>query len=87
MAATNTIQLRHAHTMSDLDTADSSPLARLRSAPTPAGQRPADLEALARLIEAGQLTPVIGRTYPLRQAPDAMRHLQAGHTRGSSSSR
>jgi NADPH:quinone reductase-like Zn-dependent oxidoreductase len=45
-------------------------------------QRRADLETLARLIEAGQLTPVIGKTYPLRQAADAMRHLQAGHARG-----
>jgi NADPH:quinone reductase-like Zn-dependent oxidoreductase len=39
-------------------------------------------DKLARLIEAGQLTPVVGKTYPLRQAPDAMRHLQAGHARG-----
>jgi NADPH:quinone reductase-like Zn-dependent oxidoreductase len=31
---------------------------------------------------AGQLTPVIGKTYPLHQAPGAMRHLQAGHARG-----
>ena len=42
----------------------------------------ADLERLARLIEAGDLTPTIERTYPLDQAPDAMRHLQAGHARG-----
>ena len=42
----------------------------------------ADLETLARLIEAGQLTPVIGKTHPLHQTPDAMRHLQAGHARG-----
>jgi NADPH:quinone reductase-like Zn-dependent oxidoreductase len=44
--------------------------------------RLADLETLARLIEAGQVTPVIGKTYPLRQAPDAMRDLLAGHARG-----
>jgi NADPH:quinone reductase-like Zn-dependent oxidoreductase len=44
--------------------------------------RLADLETLAQLIEAGQLTPVIGKTYPLRQAPDAMRDLLAGHARG-----
>src|SRR5947207_2573132 len=41
-----------------------------------------DLETLAQLIEAGQLTPVIGKTYPLHQAPDAMRDLLAGHARG-----
>jgi len=34
------------------------------------------------LTEAGDVTPVIGKTYPLRQAPDAMRDLQAGHARG-----
>lgn len=40
------------------------------------------LEALRPLVEAGQLTPVIERTYPLGEVPDAMRHLQAGHARG-----
>jgi NADPH:quinone reductase-like Zn-dependent oxidoreductase len=40
------------------------------------------LEALRPLIEAGRLTPVIDRTYPLADVPDAMRHLQAGHARG-----
>ncbi len=42
----------------------------------------ADLERLARLIEAGNLMPVIDGTYPLEQARDAMRHLQAGLARG-----
>ncbi len=42
----------------------------------------ADLERLARLIEAGKLMPVIDGTYPLEQARDAMRHLQAGLARG-----
>jgi len=42
----------------------------------------ADLERLARLIEAGKLTPTIERTYPLEQAPEAMHHLQAGDARG-----
>jgi NADPH:quinone reductase-like Zn-dependent oxidoreductase len=45
-------------------------------------QRRAGLETLARLIDAGQLTPVTGKTYPLHQAPDAMRDLRAGHARG-----
>ncbi len=44
--------------------------------------RQADLEFLAQLIDAGQLTPVIGNTYPLHQAPDAMRDLRAGRARG-----
>jgi NADPH:quinone reductase-like Zn-dependent oxidoreductase len=59
-----------------------SPFTRQRLTMLISRQRRADLETLARLIEAGQLTPVIGKTYPLRQAPDAMRHLQAGHARG-----
>ena len=42
----------------------------------------ADLERLAQLIETGELTPVIGKTYPLDQTPDAMRDLLAGHARG-----
>jgi NADPH:quinone reductase-like Zn-dependent oxidoreductase len=41
-----------------------------------------DLERLARLIEAGEVKPFIDKTYPLHEAPDAMRHLQAGRARG-----
>lgn len=42
----------------------------------------ADLEPLSRLIEAGQVTPIVDRTYPLAEVPDAMRLLEAGHARG-----
>jgi NADPH:quinone reductase-like Zn-dependent oxidoreductase len=42
----------------------------------------ADLLVLAQLIDSGQLTPVIDRTYPLSQAPDAIRYIQQGHARG-----
>ncbi len=59
-----------------------SPFTRQRLTTLISRPRGADLQTLARLIDAGQLTPVIGTTYPLRQAPDAMRHLQAGHARG-----
>jgi NADPH:quinone reductase-like Zn-dependent oxidoreductase len=38
--------------------------------------------ALKELIEAGKLTPVIDRTYPLSEAPKAIRYLEAGHARG-----
>jgi NADPH:quinone reductase-like Zn-dependent oxidoreductase len=37
-----------------------------------------DLIVLKQLIESGKLTPVIGRTYPLAEAPEAIRNLQAG---------
>ena len=42
----------------------------------------ADLEFLTELIEAGKVTPVIDKTYPLSQVPDAIRDLHAGHARG-----
>jgi NADPH:quinone reductase-like Zn-dependent oxidoreductase len=41
-----------------------------------------DLQTLRELSEAGKLTPVIDRTYPLREVPEAIRQLEAGHTRG-----
>jgi NADPH:quinone reductase-like Zn-dependent oxidoreductase len=59
-----------------------SPFTRQRLTMLISRQRGADLETLARLIEAGQVTPVIGKTYPLHQAPDAIRDLLAGHARG-----
>lgn len=41
-----------------------------------------DLRRLSTLIEAGQLTPSIERTYPLSDVPAAMAHLAAGRARG-----
>ncbi|MGZ4716683.1 MAG: NAD(P)-dependent alcohol dehydrogenase [Acidimicrobiales bacterium] len=41
-----------------------------------------DLEAVTELIEAGSVTPSVDRTYPLDQAQDAMRQLEAGQVRG-----
>jgi NADPH:quinone reductase-like Zn-dependent oxidoreductase len=41
-----------------------------------------DLQALAEMIEAGTVTPVVGRTYPLVDAPEAVRELERGHARG-----
>lgn len=40
------------------------------------------LEALRELIEAGTVTPMIDRVYPLAEAADAMRHVGSGHARG-----
>lgn len=42
----------------------------------------ADLDALRQFIEDGKLTPVIDRTYPLAEAPDAIRRLEQGPVRG-----
>ncbi len=41
-----------------------------------------DLERLSALIEAGQVTPSVGSTYPLAEAAEAMRQLVAGQVRG-----
>jgi NADPH:quinone reductase-like Zn-dependent oxidoreductase len=41
-----------------------------------------DLEFLKELIEAGKVIPVIDRTFPFAEAPDAIRYLEAGHARG-----
>ncbi|MPZ93230.1 MAG: zinc-binding dehydrogenase, partial [Actinobacteria bacterium] len=41
-----------------------------------------DLLALAELIAAGKLTPVIDRAYPLSQAAEALRYVGEGHTQG-----
>jgi NADPH:quinone reductase-like Zn-dependent oxidoreductase len=41
-----------------------------------------DLEILKGLIEAGKVTPVIDRTYPLSDVPAAIGYLEEGHARG-----
>ncbi len=41
-----------------------------------------DLLVLKELIEAGKVTPVIDRTYPLSETPDAIGYLAQGHARG-----
>ena len=41
-----------------------------------------DLVVLKELIEAGKLKPVIERTYPLSETPEAIGHVGEGHARG-----
>jgi NADPH:quinone reductase-like Zn-dependent oxidoreductase len=41
-----------------------------------------DLRAVGEQIEAGKLTPVIDRTYPLVETPEALRYLERGHRGG-----
>jgi NADPH:quinone reductase-like Zn-dependent oxidoreductase len=41
-----------------------------------------DLQTLGELIEAGKVTPLIGRTYPLGEVPEAIRQLVEGHGGG-----
>ncbi len=41
-----------------------------------------DLVILKELIESGKVTPVIDRTYPLSETPEAFRYLEESHARG-----
>jgi NADPH:quinone reductase-like Zn-dependent oxidoreductase len=41
-----------------------------------------DMLVLKDLIETGKVTPVIDRTYPLREVPEAIRYLEEGRVRG-----
>ncbi len=41
-----------------------------------------DLTTLGDLMQIGKVTPVVDRTYPLRQVPEAIRYLEEGHARG-----
>jgi NADPH:quinone reductase-like Zn-dependent oxidoreductase len=41
-----------------------------------------DMLVLKELIEAGKVTPVIDRTYPLSDVPQAIRYVEEGHARG-----
>jgi NADPH:quinone reductase-like Zn-dependent oxidoreductase len=53
---------------------------RLRSLNAKEGRE--DLETLASMIDAGRVTPVVGSTYPLAAAADALRELEGGHATG-----
>jgi NADPH:quinone reductase-like Zn-dependent oxidoreductase len=45
-------------------------------------ERKEDLQFLREPIEAGKVTPIIDRTYPLSEVPEAIRYLERGHARG-----
>ena len=59
-----------------------SPFVRKQGRPFYAAVRKRDLLDLTQLIEAGKITPVIDRTYPLREAAEAMGHVGEGHAQG-----
>ena len=61
----------------------ASMVVREQASPTVKTQNRDDLVALKALVEAGKVTPVIDRTYPLSQAPGAMAHVAMGHARGT----
>jgi NADPH:quinone reductase-like Zn-dependent oxidoreductase len=61
----------------------ASMVLRQQASPTVKTQNHDDLVALMAFVEAGLMQPVIDRTYPLRQTPEAIDHVAAGHARGT----
>jgi len=59
-----------------------SPVVRQRLTMYISKHRQADLEELRHQIEDGHLTPVVGKTYPLPDVPQAIRHLEDGRAQG-----
>ena len=60
-----------------------SPFVSQRMLPgLPMKVRGEDLVDLTKLIDAAKVTPVIDRTFPLSEAPEAIRYLETGHARG-----
>ena len=47
-----------------------------------AKERASDYERLTDLIESGQVTPSLERTYRLEEVPHAMQQLETGQVRG-----
>jgi len=41
-----------------------------------------DLTYIKELVEAGKVKPVIDRSYPLSEVPEAIRYVETGHARG-----
>jgi NADPH:quinone reductase-like Zn-dependent oxidoreductase len=58
-------------------------IVRQQARPSVKTQNRSDLNALKELVEAGQVTPVIGGTYPLGQTADAISQVATGHARGT----
>jgi NADPH:quinone reductase-like Zn-dependent oxidoreductase len=56
---------------------------RQQAGPSVKTQNHDDLVALKALVEAGAVTPVVDRSYPLPETPKAIEHVAAGHARGT----
>ncbi|OPC78754.1 NAD(P)-dependent alcohol dehydrogenase [Embleya scabrispora] len=59
-----------------------SPFVRHRLRGLVSTERPDDLRFLRETIESGRLTPVLDRTFPFTETPEAVRYIHAGHARG-----
>jgi len=65
-----------------LKTIALSPFASQRLVAVVGTPNSVDLDVLKALIEAGKVTQVIDRTYPLCEVPAAIRYLEGRHARG-----
>ncbi|MFI6799427.1 NAD(P)-dependent alcohol dehydrogenase [Streptosporangium canum] len=59
-----------------------APFVRQRLRVLMSAEREEDLRYCGELIEAGEVTPIVDRTYPLSEVPEAIRYLRGGHARG-----
>jgi len=59
-----------------------SPFMRQQGSPFVAKPNNKDLVILKELIESGKITPVMDKTYPLSDTPEAFRYLEEEHARG-----
>jgi NADPH:quinone reductase-like Zn-dependent oxidoreductase len=59
-----------------------SPFVRQKLGTFISKERKEDLEELRELLEAGKVMPVVDRTFPLSEVPDAIRYLREGRARG-----
>lgn len=59
-----------------------APFLRQQESPLISKSNQKDLFVLNELIESGQMTPIIDRTYPLDETPEALGYASQGHVRG-----
>jgi len=59
-----------------------SALSHQRLRPVIAKERSEDLDYLAMMIQQDKVAPIIDRTFPLSEAPEAIRYLSEGHPGG-----
>jgi NADPH:quinone reductase-like Zn-dependent oxidoreductase len=60
----------------------TSPFVSQTLKPMLASAKHEDLETIVGMVESGHVTPVVETVYPLKQASDAVRHVQQGHASG-----
>lgn len=60
-----------------------SMVVKQQAKPSVKTQNPNDLVALQALVESRAVTPVVDRTFALRETPQAIAHVAGGHARGT----